>query len=90
MGGDSDMCLLVGGPGLQGDDSGDTAGLLKRLVQTSPPLPLHTTESIHIRVTSSESLHIRVTSSPSHRRLGAAPPQPPAMRPTETRMGVVK
>ena len=45
------------------------------------PLPLHTTESIHIRVTSSKSLHIRVTSSPSHRRLGAAPQKSPAPRP---------
>ena len=86
MGGDSDMCLLVV-VGLQGDDSADTAGLLKRLVQTIPPSPCtqpsqFTSESMHPSRFTSESLRPRVTAvlaRHSKNRLPCAP--------TEMRMG---
>ena len=87
MGGDSDMCLLVVVL-LQGDDSADTAGQLKRLVQTSPPSSPYTqpsqftSESLHPSRFTSESLRPRVTAvlaRHSKNRLPCAP--------TEMRMG---
>ena len=73
--------------GVQGDDSADTAGLLKRLVEPPPPPPLP--RPTHIRVTSHlshftlESVRTRVTAALAQRRENRLPN---AL--TETRLGV--